>query len=93
MVRADLGEELAGALSRGMRESIDYAISHEEEALPYALQFGRGIALETARTFVRMYVNEDTQDLGEEGERALRLLFDRAADAGVIPDVPELVIV
>jgi 1,4-dihydroxy-6-naphthoate synthase len=93
VVRADLGEEMARALSDGLRASIDYAIAHEDEALPYALQFGRGIALETAREFVRMYVNADTQDLGDEGERALRLLYDKAAAASVIPAVPQLVIV
>ncbi len=92
VVRSDLGLELATALSRGLREAIDYAIAHEDEALPYAMQFGRGIALETARAFVRMYVNADTQDLGAEGERALRLMYDRAFERGIIPRVPELVI-
>jgi 1,4-dihydroxy-6-naphthoate synthase len=93
VVRSDLGRDLAEELSRGLREAIDYAIAHEDEALPYALQFGRGIPLDTARRFVRMYVNADTQDLGPEGERALRLLYDRAHARGIMPRVPELVIV
>ncbi len=93
VVRTDLGEELVAALARGLRESIDYAMAHEDEALPYALQFGRGIPLETARRFVRMYVNEDTRDLGDEGIAALRTLYDRGAAAGIIPRVPDFSVV
>ncbi len=93
LVRKDLGWDTAKAIAKGLREAIDYAIEHEDEALPYAIQFGRGIPLETARTFVRMYVNADTQDLGEQGETALKLLYEKAHAVGAIPRIPEVVLI
>ncbi|HNI56485.1 MAG TPA: hypothetical protein PKZ00_02775 [Elusimicrobiota bacterium] len=38
--------------------------------------------------FVKMYVNRDTLDLGPQGEKALRLLYDRARKAGWLPRRP-----
>lgn len=93
LVRSDLGEEVAREVSRALRESIEAAYGEEEEALAYALQFGRGMDRETCRRFIKMYVNEDTLSLGEEGRTALRELYRRAADAGLIPQVPALVVV
>jgi len=86
LVRADLGEELARDISHALRRSIEYAYEHEEEALTYALEYGRGLERELGRRFIRMYVNEDTLDIGKEGEAALRLLHKRGAERGFLPN-------
>ena len=87
VVRADLGPELCAEIGAALRESVRYARAHEDEALDYALQFGRGIEREVAREFVRMYVNDDTEDMGEPGREALRVLWRRGAALGLFPDV------
>jgi len=33
-----------------------------------------------------MYVNEVTVDMGEAGEKAVRLMFDMAKQKGLVPD-------
>jgi 1,4-dihydroxy-6-naphthoate synthase len=93
VVRRDLGRPLADAASRALLASIEYARAHEEEALDYALRYGRGLERELGRRFVNMYVNADTLDLGEEGERALGALYERAAARGLIERAPRLEIV
>jgi len=90
VIRRDLGAELIRTFSKAMRESIDYAIANEDKAVPYALEFGRGIDLETGRRFVRMYVNKDTQDLHGEGVAALKLLYEMAVSRGFLEQVPDL---
>ncbi|HUP20216.1 MAG TPA: MqnA/MqnD/SBP family protein [Gemmatimonadota bacterium] len=90
VVRKDLGRELAGEISRGLAASIEYAFDHEDDAVAYALEFGRGLDTERARTFVKMYVNEYTRDMGEEGRTALATLFERGAAAGLIHPVGEI---
>jgi 1,4-dihydroxy-6-naphthoate synthase len=90
IVRADLGDELCSEIGAALRESVRYARAHEDQALDYALQFGRGIERETAREFVRMYVNDDTEDMGEEGRQALRELWRRGAALGVVPEVGDV---
>ena len=90
MVRRDLGDEVAQLMADSLRDSIQYAFDHEDEALDYALQFSRGTERETCRRFVRMYVNDDTLDMGEEGKRALETLFSRALDRGIIDSIPPI---
>jgi 1,4-dihydroxy-6-naphthoate synthase len=61
-----------------------------DEALEYAMRYGRGIDKETCRKFVLMYVNDYTVALGAEGRRALEMLFERAHRAGLIKAKPPL---
>ncbi|MFQ5897025.1 MAG: menaquinone biosynthesis family protein [Candidatus Methylomirabilia bacterium] len=90
VVRRDLGEETGQALSEALRRSIAYAHAHPDEALEYAIQFGRGIDKESCRRFVLMYVNDYTVTLGAEGRRALEHLFRTAHAKGLIPEIPPL---
>ncbi len=90
MVRRDLGEEMAVLMAESLRDSIQYAFDHEDEALDYAIKFSRGIERETCRRFVRMYVNDDTLDMGEEGKRALEILYSKAVERGIIDAIPPI---
>jgi 1,4-dihydroxy-6-naphthoate synthase len=88
VMRRDLGEEVHRRLSQGLRDSIDYAYAHVDEALEYAMRYGRGIDKETCRRFVLMYVNDYTMRLGEEGRAALRRLYELAHARGLIKSMP-----
>lgn len=90
VVRKDLGEELARKLSVGLRQSIHYGYTHQKDAIPYALQYGRGISEDLGSRFVKMYVSELTIDMGESGRKALELLFKLGAERGVIPAIPSI---
>ena len=93
VVRRDLGRDLMHAVSVGFRASIQHALDHEEEAIRYALQFGRGLDVPQGKRFVHLYVNELTLEMGEIGRRALELLYSRASRAGLIPAAPALEVV
>jgi 1,4-dihydroxy-6-naphthoate synthase len=90
VVRKDLGEELARKLSQGLRQSIHYGYTHQSDAIPYALQYGRGIDEKLGERFVKMYVSELTIDMGENGQKALQLLYRLAEERGLIPTIPAL---
>jgi len=87
LVRKDLGEDLARKLSYGLKESIHYGYTHQAEAIPYALQYGRGIDTHLGERFVKMYVSELTVDMGERGRKALETLFRLGAERGLISPV------
>jgi 1,4-dihydroxy-6-naphthoate synthase len=87
VVRKDLGEELARKLSLGLKQSIHYGYTHQAEAIPYALQYGRGIDTQLGERFVKMYVSELTVDMGERGKKALETLFRLGAERGFIVPV------
>ena len=90
VVRKDLGEELARKLSQGLRQSIHYGYTHQSDAILYALQYGRGIDAKLGEQFVKMYVSELTIDMGENGLKALHLLYRLAEERAAIPAIPTL---
>ncbi len=85
VIRRDLGTETMREVSRLLRASIAHALDHREEALQYALDFGRGLDVERTDRFVGMYVNGLTLDYGERGRAAVERLFADAYDRRVIP--------
>jgi 1,4-dihydroxy-6-naphthoate synthase len=84
-IRRSLGPELIASVSTALRESIQYALDHREEALAYAMQFARDLDTQLADKFVGMYVNERTLDYGADGREAVRRLLDMGHTAGIIP--------
>lgn len=89
VVRKDLGPALIARISRGLRRSIEYSLSHREEALTDSMRFARGLPREKADRFVGMYVNEWTLSYGEKGREAVRLFLRQGHEAGLLPRVVE----
>jgi 1,4-dihydroxy-6-naphthoate synthase len=90
VMRRDLGDDLHRSLSEALRESIAWGHAHVDEALEYAMRYGRGIDKETCRRFVLMYVNDFTLALGPQGRAAIERLFTMAHQKGLIPAVPPI---
>jgi 1,4-dihydroxy-6-naphthoate synthase len=87
VARRDLGPELLHELCEVLAESIEAGLASRTEALAYAMQYGRELDPGLADRFVGMYVNELTQDYGDEGRQAVRELLERGERAGAF-DAP-----
>jgi 1,4-dihydroxy-6-naphthoate synthase len=85
VARRDLGDRVLEDVSEVLREAIQCGLDHRADALEYALQFGRGIDAAVADRFVSMYVNELTQDYGDEGRKAVTELLRRGEALGAFP--------
>jgi 1,4-dihydroxy-6-naphthoate synthase len=84
-IRKDLGPRTIHEVNRLLKESILYGLDHRQEALAYALRFGRDLDRSQADRFVGMYVNDWTLDFGPRGREAVRRLLADGFEAGVIP--------
>jgi len=84
-VRRSLEPEIRLECCRLLRRSVEYALTHREEALAYALPFARGLDPELADKFVGMYVNHYTVACDPLVVRAAQKLFDLGYQAGLIP--------
>jgi 1,4-dihydroxy-6-naphthoate synthase len=84
-IRRSLGEETMRIVTKALRESIQHALDHREEALAYAMQFARDLDAQLANRFVSMYVNERTLNYGEDGRQAIRKLLELGHERGIIP--------
>ncbi|MFC1753278.1 menaquinone biosynthesis family protein [Thermoproteota archaeon] len=85
--RKELGIEFARDFRDVLRNSIQYAFNHKEDALDYAMQYARDVPRSIVERFVYMYVNDLTVNMGEIGEQALQTLFDRASKQGFLPSI------
>ena len=86
VIRRDLGTGTMREVSRLLRASIAHALDHRNDAIEYALEFGRGLDAERTDRFVGMYVNGLTLDYGERGRAAVERLFANAYESRVIPE-------
>ena len=93
VIKRDLGKTMAVRIATILRDSILYALSHQDQALAYAMRYSRGTDAARARQFIGMYVNEETLTLSDPCRRALRELFRRAQAAGLIPNTPRLSVI
>jgi 1,4-dihydroxy-6-naphthoate synthase len=85
-IRRQLGRPVISNVNSALRDSIQYALDHRDEALAYAMQFARDLEPQLADKFVGMYVNERTLDYGNDGREAVRRLLDMGHKAGIIPN-------
>jgi len=89
-IKRELGADLMHEVSMALRDSIQYALDHRDEALEYAMQFARDLDRQLAGRFVSMYVNERTLDYGIEGRQAILRLLEMGYEQGIIPHRPRV---
>lgn len=89
-IRRSLGQELISSISSALRDSIQHALDHRDEAIRYAMQFARDLDPQLADRFVGMYVNERTLDYGPDGKEAIRRLLDLGYREGIISVEPRV---
>lgn len=89
-IRRDLGPELIATVQQALRNSIQHALDHREQALAYAMQFARDLDPHMADRFVGMYVNNRTLDYGDDGKEAISRLLNMGYRAGIITQEPHV---
>lgn len=89
LIRDDLDDDCAQEINEAIRASLHYARGHEEEVMKYVREHATEMQDEVMRRHIELYVNEFTQDVGDEGMRAVKELFARAKAANILPETVE----
>ncbi len=90
VIRRDLGDQRMREIAGHLKAAIQYGLDHREEAIAYALEFGRGLDTDLTDRFVGMYVNKWTLDYGERGREAVRRLLARGFEMDLVPAAGEI---
>jgi 1,4-dihydroxy-6-naphthoate synthase len=84
LVRDDVDDETARGADAAIRRSLAFARANDSAVMPYVREHAVELSDDVARQHIALYVNEFTEDIGETGIAAVRELFGRAHDAGLL---------
>jgi len=85
VMKDSFGLEIIRKFDKFLQESIQFGLAHTDDALEYAMKYGRGKSRDLIEKFVKMYVNNVTVNMGENGEKSIRILFEMALQKNLVP--------
>jgi 1,4-dihydroxy-6-naphthoate synthase len=87
VIKRTLPDEVKHTVNRVLRRAVEYAFANRAASLPYVREHAQEMSEDVMYRHIDLYVNEYSVDLGNEGRRAVELLFERARSTGIIPDL------
>ena len=85
VVRRSLPAEIKQTVNRVLRRSVEYAFAHRGASAAFVREHAQEMSADVMYRHIDLYVNEYSVDLGDEGRRAVEMLFEKARAAGIIP--------
>ena len=76
-------------INRVLRRSVEFAFSNPKSGLEYIRSHAQEMSEEVMYKHIDLYVNKYSVELGDEGKKAIKLLFDTATEKNVIPEITE----
>jgi 1,4-dihydroxy-6-naphthoate synthase len=70
-VKKNIPSEIISLIDKLIRESVQYAFAHPEEAIEYVKHYSQEMEEEVMWQHIRLYVNDYTISLGEKGHAAI----------------------
>ena len=84
IAKRSLGIELIEKLERLIKESVLYAMSLRDEPVKYIKEHSQELDDSVIDEHIKLYVNDYSIDIGDDGIRAVRKLLDMAEERGII---------
>ena len=82
-------ENIKQKVNRLIRKSVEYAFQHPKASVDFVRAHAQEMSEEVMYKHIELYVNKYSIDLGEEGKRAINMLFAKAIEIGLIPQQKE----
>ena len=86
LARNDLNDAHVLEIDRSIRESLRFARKHEDAIMPFVREHAFEMSDDVMRKHIELYVNDYSDDVGEDGIAAVHELFARARAAGILND-------
>ena len=86
----DLAQKDQETLSENIKESIKYAQENESAPLDFIKENSQELETEVEKSHIGLYVNEFSLEFGEEGTKAIEVLYQRCVKAGLVEDQGDL---
>jgi len=76
-------------INRVLRRSVEFAFENPKSGLEFIRSHAQEMSEEVMYKHIELYVNKYSVDLGDEGKKAIKLLFDTALEKDIIPEIKE----
>ena len=89
VVKRNFPDELKHKINRVLRKSLEYGFANPGASLSFVKEHAQEMSEEVMYKHIDLYVTGYSVDLGVEGKRAVKLLFDKAQELGIINKIEE----
>jgi 1,4-dihydroxy-6-naphthoate synthase len=89
VIKRELPSDLKLKFDRVLRKSVEFAFANPKSSLNFVKAHAQEMSEEVMYKHIDLYVNTYSVDIGTEGKRAVKLLFDKAQELGVINKIEE----
>lgn len=93
LVRNDIPDADAKQIDDTIRESLQFSRTNEPKIIKYVREHAFEMSEDVMRKHIDLYVNDFTMDVTDAGIAAVKELFTRANNAGIIPAAVDAVFV
>jgi len=76
-------------INRVLKKSVEFAFANPKSGLEFIRSHAQEMSEEVMYKHIELYVNKYSVDLGEEGRKAIQILFDTAREKNIIPEIKE----
>jgi 1,4-dihydroxy-6-naphthoate synthase len=83
----DLPVDIQHKINQVLRRSIEFAFANPKSGLEFIGSHAQEMSEEVMYKHIDLYVNQYSVNLGTEGRKAIRLLFDTALEKRIIPEI------
>jgi 1,4-dihydroxy-6-naphthoate synthase len=87
VVNRELPIDVQLKINRVLRRSVEFAFQNPKSGLEYIRSHAQEMSEEVMYKHIDLYVNKYSFELGDEGRKAIKLLFDTATEKHVIPKI------
>jgi 1,4-dihydroxy-6-naphthoate synthase len=86
-----MSQDTRNEIDNLIRKSVEYAFADPESSMPYVRAHAQEMSEEVMKKHIQLYVNDFSRDLGELGINAVKLMFDKAMQSGLIKELPNTI--
>ncbi|OQY03498.1 MAG: 1,4-dihydroxy-6-naphthoate synthase [Bacteroidetes bacterium 4572_117] len=89
VVNRKLPVKIQHKVNRVLRKSLEFAFENPAAGLPFIKQYAQEMDEKVMFRHIKLYVNEYSLNLGENGKKAIKKLYDTAFELKVIPEIKQ----
>lgn len=89
VIKRELPAEIKKKVNRVLKRSVEFALENPKSGIDFIKEHSQEMDEEVMYKHIGLYVNKFSVELGDEGRKAITILFETALEKGIIPNIAE----